>query len=192
MEKTDLLDLRKKMKARKPKFIRHDFHKKAGLKEKWRRPKGLHSKLRLNIRGKEKPVAQGYRSPKEIRGLHKSGLIRIRVFNIGELEKIDSKNSCIEIGSTVGKRKKIMIIEKAKEKNLKIIGIDPDKFVKKVQEELDSKKKFKEEKKKKETPKKESKPKKVEEKDKPAEKMEEENKDQEKKEKNKVLTKRER
>ena len=54
MEKKDLLEFRKKIKAKKPNFIRQDAHKKGEIKKKWRRPKGLQSKMRLHKRGYRK------------------------------------------------------------------------------------------------------------------------------------------
>ena len=41
-----LLELRKRIKRKKPEFIRQDAHKKKSLESKWRKPKGLHSKMR--------------------------------------------------------------------------------------------------------------------------------------------------
>src|SRR3989344_3894619 len=70
----ELLDIRKQMKLKKPDFIRQDIRKKARLKIKWRKPRGLDSKIRRKLNGRAKPVSQGYRSPKNVRGLHKRGL----------------------------------------------------------------------------------------------------------------------
>ena len=47
-----LLELRRAMKRKKPDFIRQDSHKKAGLGAKWRKPKGIHSKMRKKHKGK--------------------------------------------------------------------------------------------------------------------------------------------
>ena len=46
----ELLELKKKIKKKKPNFTRQETHKKSKLKKKWRRPKGIQSKLRLNKR----------------------------------------------------------------------------------------------------------------------------------------------
>ena len=40
----DLLKLRKRIKKKKPRFVRQDSHKKPKLKKKWKKPKGLQSK----------------------------------------------------------------------------------------------------------------------------------------------------
>ena len=89
METERLLEIRRRIKSRKPEFIRQDYHKKPGLKRKWRKPKGLHSKLRLNKRGKYKKVSKGYRSPWQVRGLHKTGLEERIVNNIKQLDGLD-------------------------------------------------------------------------------------------------------
>ena len=55
MELKEELELRKKIKSKKPDFIRQDFHKKR-LKKKWKRPRGLHSKVRLMLKDKPKKI----------------------------------------------------------------------------------------------------------------------------------------
>ena len=54
------------MKKKKPKFIRQDAHKKGRLAKKWRKPKGLQSKMRLCKKGYRKRISKGYKSPKEV------------------------------------------------------------------------------------------------------------------------------
>ncbi|MAE42843.1 50S ribosomal protein L32e [Candidatus Woesearchaeota archaeon] len=186
MDIKNLLEIRKRSKAKKPDFIRQDFHKKCSLKKKWRKPKGLQSKLRLEIRGKAKSVSQGYRSPKKVRGLHKSGLEEKRVITVKDLETLDAKKHILIIPSTLGKKNKIVVLKKAKELDFNVSNIDRDGFIKKVETEIEAKKKAKEKEKKvvKEKAKK---------KEKLAEKIsEEDEKEIEKKKKDKLLTTRER
>ena len=57
------------LRKKKPRFIRRDYTKRKNLGKKWRRPKGIDNKLRLNIKGHGKKISQGYRSAKRIRGL---------------------------------------------------------------------------------------------------------------------------
>ena len=45
-ETKKLLELRKKIKGKKPNFIRQDAHKHKRLARKWRKPKGIQSKMR--------------------------------------------------------------------------------------------------------------------------------------------------
>ena len=76
-----LLEIRKKLKAKKPTFIRTDSNRKK-YKNNWRKPRGLHNKRRLNVKGHQKNPSHGYRSPVEVRGLHTSGLELANISNI--------------------------------------------------------------------------------------------------------------
>lgn len=182
----ELLEIRKKLKEKKPKFIREDSHKKKKLRRSgWRRPRGHHSKLRLNVKGHKPVISSGYRSPNAVRYLHRTGLKAITVRNILELKNINPKIEGILIGK-VGQKKKIEIIKEAQASKVTILNLkDPARFLEDVKKKLEEKKKKKEEKKEK---KKEKKPeeKKKEEKE---EKTEEDKKKEEKMEKEKVLIK---
>jgi len=146
----ELLVLRKQIKNKKPNFIRQDTHKKARLQRKWIRPKGLHSKIRLKLRGRAKSVSQGYRSPKKVRGLHKTGLRQSKISSVKDLERLDPKESCITISSSLGNKKRIVILKKAKEGNFMVSNIkDPDEFIKKIEDNINLKRKIKEDTKKK-------------------------------------------
>ena len=71
----ELLDKRRRIKKKKPDFIMQSAHKKSRLEQKWKRPRGIDSKMRLNLKGHQKCVEVGYRSPRAVRGLDKSGLL---------------------------------------------------------------------------------------------------------------------
>ena len=184
----ELLELRKQMKNKKPDFVRQDAHKKKRLGKEWRRPRGLHSKVRLNLKGRSKNVSVGYRSPKKVRNLHKSGLQEYIVKSVGDLEKLDAEKNGLIISSSLGKKKKIAILKKTKELGFNILNINkPDEYIKKVEDEMQLRKKLKKEKKKEvkgvKTKKKE---------EKLADKVSEEDKKEiEKKKKDKLLTKKE-
>ena len=64
----------------------------------------------------------GYRSPKETRGLHPSGYRDVLVCNMKELENLDPATQAGRISSTIGKRKKEVMLEKAKELGIKILN----------------------------------------------------------------------
>ncbi len=188
-----LLELRKQKKAKKPSFVRQQGKSIAKLEEKWRQPKGLHSKLRKKLEGKGKHPSMGYSSPKKVRGLNASGMKEVIVNNVKELEAI-KKGEVAVVGSNVGKRKLVDILKKAKDMNVKVSNIkDPEGFIKKVEESL---KKRKEEAKSREDKKKASKEeaiKKAEKEKKKEEKEETEEKKakREKEEHRKVLEKKE-
>lgn len=194
MQKKELLGIRKDIKKRKPKFIAQDSHKRKKLKQTWKRPTGVHSKVRHKMRGYKSMVDTGYKSPKAVSGLHPSGLKEVLVHSLNDIEKINVKEEGIVIGKGVGTKKKVEIVKKAKEKGIKILNIkDTDMFLKNIQENLAKKKADKSKKESDKEKKKKEAEKKAEEKEKEEkleEKMsEEEKKEQEKKEKDKVLTK---
>ena len=140
------MDLRKQIKSKKPDFIRQDANKKKRLERRWRKPKGLHSKIRLNLRGRAKGVSQGYRSPKKVRGLYNTTLRQSRIISIKDLEKLDPKENCIIISSSLGNKKRIDILKKAKERGFVISNIkNPDEFIKKIEDKINLKRKIKDE-----------------------------------------------
>jgi large subunit ribosomal protein L32e len=187
----ELLELRRKMKARKPNFVREDSHKKKKLRKSgWRKPKGLHSKLRHKFKGHMTTVNNGFRSPNAVRGLHRLGLKQIVVRNILQLKKINPKTDGIIIGA-IGLRKKIEIIKEAQLLKITILNVkDANKFLEAVKEKQEKKKKDKEAKEK-ENKKEEKKEEKKEIKEEKKEEVaEEDKKKEEKKEKDKILIKR--
>lgn len=117
-----LLELRKKLKSKKPEFLRHLWWKKPKFKNdpKWRKPKGIDNKMRLKKKGYPPLVEVGYRGPKLVRGLHPSGKKPVVVYNPKELDNIDPDTHIIYIGRTVGLRKRIEIMRKASEKGFKV------------------------------------------------------------------------
>lgn len=192
MEIKQALELRKILKGKKPKFIKQDAHKKKRLDKKWKRPRGLHSKIRLCKKGYRRGVTKGWGSPGVAKGLDKNGMIPVVVSNVAELSKINGKTESALI-SNVGQKKRAEILRKAKElkliiSNVNDIGKELEKIDAFVKERKDRKTKRAERKVKSEE-KKKTKEKKGESIDKKLEETEEEKKTREKKEMDKVLTK---
>lgn len=190
-----LLQIRKKLKKKKPKFLRQDAHKRKKLEKKWRQPKGMHSKMRKKLRSYRKQPSIGYSSPKKVRHLTDSGLKKVVVSNIKSLENINPKTEVAIIARTLGLKKKIELLKKAKEKIITVLNVkDIDSFIKGVEEKRKQKKAESEKKEKEKQKVKEEALKKAEEKEKQQEKpkTEEDKKVEEKKikeEKKKVLEK---
>ena len=185
-----LLEIRKKIKGKKPHFIRRDTTRKKRLEKNWRKPTGLHSKLRGRFSGRAKRVSRGYRSPEEVRGMHKSGLEQHVISSPKEFERLDAKKTGLIISAAVGDKKRIEILKKSKELGFEVLNIkNPDDYVQNAENNINLRKNSKSEKKVKA---------KEEKKEKAAVKAEEEKKKEdatkeeaEKKEKDKLLTKRE-
>ena len=67
------LSKRNRMAHKRPTFKRQNWFRYKRLGEKWRRPRGIHSKMRRHFKYRI-PVAQvGFRGPASVRGLHPSG-----------------------------------------------------------------------------------------------------------------------
>jgi len=123
-EEKKLLNIRKERKSKKPVFLRYLWWKFPKFKNQyvWRKPKGNDNKMRLRWKGYPAVVSIGYRSPEEVRGLHPSGFETIIVYNAKDLESVDPQRQAIYIARTVGLKKRLEIIKKAKELGIKILN----------------------------------------------------------------------
>jgi len=120
-------------------FLRQSSHKKKKLEQKWRRPKGLQSKRRLNHAGHRKNISSGYRNDSSLRG-KVNGLIPVIVKNLKDLDNL-SKDNLIIISSTLGQRKKVELVNLCKTKSLKIHNVkDSDKYLESVKKIMSDKK----------------------------------------------------
>ena len=114
------LDLKKTRKL--PKFRRQEWFRYKRLGEKWRRPKGLHSKMRKHLKYRPPVVRVGYRTPVEVRGLHPSGFSEVMVYNVSQIKDVNPEREAVRIGRTVGTRKRMEIIEKADALNIRVLN----------------------------------------------------------------------
>ena len=144
-EKKRLLEVRKTIKDKKPEFKQQDFHKKKRLSDKWKRPRGLQSKMRHQFKGYHRLPKQGWRSPVEVRGIHQKGYEAILVYNVSDLSKI-KKDQAIIIAGNVGNKKRLDIITKAEELKIIVLNIKVDKFKEKIAKQKEDKTKEKVEK----------------------------------------------
>ncbi|MBM3199440.1 hypothetical protein FJZ53_00790 [Candidatus Woesearchaeota archaeon] len=180
--KTALED-RKKVKDKKPNFLKQDAQKKSSLYSDWRRPRGRHSKMRLRKKGRRKRPSMGYSSPQLVRGLNPDGVKEKLVYNLEDLSSV-GKNEGVIISGNIGLRKKIEMLKKIQELKLTLLNLkDINAFIKQTEESFLAKK---QESKKKEEEKKQAKEeavKKAEEKKKEEEKKTEDQKKVEEEEK---------
>lgn len=116
------LPLRKDIKKRTPKFYREEWFRYKRLGKSWRRPDGITSKMRRNMKYRPSKVRVGFRGPKKVRGLHPSGFEEVMVFTLSDLETIDPKTQAARISSGVGMRKRLQLQEKAKELDVRILN----------------------------------------------------------------------
>lgn len=112
----------------KPEFRRSESWRYVRVKERWRAARGIDSKMRLRRKSQPKLPSIGYGTPRKSRGLHPSGLREVLVYNPEALKKIDPKRQAVRIAHTVGARKRLEILEKAKKRKLIVLnprGIKP-------------------------------------------------------------------
>ena len=162
-----LLKIKLERKKNKPKFTRHDSNVRKQFKS-WRKPRGLHNKLRMRVTGHMNPVRQGYGSP--LRFIDKHGLKLTLVRSLGELKKLSPKEHSIIIGS-IGLKKKMVLIKKCNEMGFRISNINNvNKFLEEKNSLIESRKKLRKERhEKKEKSKKELEKKAIEKEQKPGE-----------------------
>ena len=115
-----LLRVRTRQKSKKPEFNYHDSHKKKRLGTSWRKPQGLHNKLRQQVAAKGSLVKPGFGSPKAVRGFHPCGYPEMLVNNVAELMK--AQGFVVRIASGVGMKKRLDIQAKASEMGLRVLN----------------------------------------------------------------------
>lgn len=116
------LELRRKHAQRRPDFVRQESWRYVRLAENWRKPKGIDNHQRKQKKGWPALVRIGYGGPRVAKGLHPSGYTDNLVYNVKDLEKLNPKTDGIRFGHSVGKRKRLEVISKAKEMNFKIFN----------------------------------------------------------------------
>lgn len=107
---------------KKVEFKRQMSNAYVRVKASWRRPRGQTNKMRKEYKGKPAKVKIGYKADKKLRFLHPSGYEEVLVKNLKDLEKIDPKKQAARIAATIGKKKRIKILEKAKELGIKVLN----------------------------------------------------------------------
>lgn len=182
-----LLTLRKEISKRRPEFVMQDQHKRPDLQIRWRKPKGMHSKMRHGVWGRPASVNVGYRGPVEVRGLHNSGLAMVLVQNAEQAARLDSKTQGAVIAH-VGGKKKTQILQACKQKGITVLNVkNVDQEIQKLTDAVSARKEAKKTADQRKASKVKTAPKKEEKK----ETEEPVTKEQERKEMEKVLTKKE-
>jgi len=138
-----LLEQRTAIKKRKPHFLRKDscsisrLGKGRSKKQKWRKPKGRHSKLRVKKRNVGSMPGVGYRAQKLVRGKI-AGLKPVLIKNEKDLEKLHEDE--IAVLASLGLKKKIQIAKKASAMHISFLNFDVNKFLAEVQRKIEERK----------------------------------------------------
>ncbi len=112
----------RKSRHNKPKFKRQESWRYKRVKENWRKPRGIDSKIRKKVKGWPRSPEVGYRTPKETRGLHPSGYEEISVQRVDDISEIDPQRQAVRIARSVGAKKRVEILAKAAEMEIHVLN----------------------------------------------------------------------
>ncbi|KAK9463071.1 60S ribosomal protein eL32 [Lipomyces oligophaga] len=110
------------VKKKTTKFKRWQSDMVIGVKPSWRKPKGIDSRIRRRFKGTSAMPKIGYGSNTKTKYLMPSGHKAFLVHNLGDIEVLllHSKTYAAEIAHNVSSRKRIAILEKAKQYGIKV------------------------------------------------------------------------
>jgi large subunit ribosomal protein L32e len=184
MDKERLLEHRKKAKKVKPTFVVRESKFSSGVKKRWRYPRGMHSAVRQQHKGRPALPSTGYGSPRVVRGLDKSGLLPVRVHTENELLALDSKIQGAVISGKLGMKNKLSLLKIAQKKNIILLNVkDSTVLIEDLQKSFEERKKRRDDRLKSKDKKEESKRKKAEEKKEKKEKADKESQENNKEKK---------
>jgi large subunit ribosomal protein L32e len=112
------------IKKKKPDFRTQDYFRFKRLGKRWRRPKGLQSKLRIRKGGSGVKPSIGYSSPKAIKTFVRyknEFLMPVRVSSLNELNAVKT-DAVVVISSKVGLKKIKQISDAAEKMGLKVFN----------------------------------------------------------------------
>lgn len=120
-----ILKTRKRLILRfrnRKKFVRQNVFRQKKLSSVWRKPRGIHNKMRHKMSGKPCCPNPGYRSPALIRKLHPSGYEEIYVRCMKDLSLIEPKTQAARISASIGKKLRLEIIKKSRELGVRVLN----------------------------------------------------------------------
>jgi len=109
------------MAAIHPKFVRQNRSVDKRVGEAWRKPRGIDNKQRVMLKWAGALPCIGYRSAKDTRGM-RHGKNLVVIHNEAELAKCNAKTDHVYFGSTVGKKKRAVLLEQAKKAGVHILN----------------------------------------------------------------------
>ena len=115
---TRVAQMKKQPKFRRQEWFRYHRLSRTG----WRKPKGLQSKQRLNMKYRTPMARVGYGKISSVRGLHSSGFEDILVNNPNDLDGLDPERQAVRVGASVGNRKRAKIHDRADDLGLRVLN----------------------------------------------------------------------
>ena len=110
------------VKKKTNKFKRHQSHRFMRVPESWRKPRGIESVVRCRFNGEIPMPNIGYGSNKKTKYLTPSGMYKLTINTLEELEMLLMHNGTYqaEVAHAVSSRKRAAIIERARHLNIQI------------------------------------------------------------------------
>jgi large subunit ribosomal protein L32e len=110
-----------------PKFNVPNSDRKKRVKDRWRKPRGIDNKKRIGKKIMGASPNVGWRSARDDRGFHPSGAKEILIRSLKDLESLqkslqDKDKIALRIAATVGAKKRLVILNKAKEMGLEVLN----------------------------------------------------------------------
>lgn len=103
------------------KFVRYHSNSRKNLSPAWRKPRGIHNKVRQSRKGKPPKVRSGYGFRADLRHLHPSGFLEAVIHRPEELAGL-GPDRAVRIGGRVGRKKRLEIQSKAREMGLRVLN----------------------------------------------------------------------
>merc|ERR1712036_78992 len=109
--------VKKLVKKRVKKFIRHQSDRYVKVKQNWRKPKGIDNRVRRKFKGMYLMPNIGYGSAKTTRHMLPTGFRKVLVHNVKELEVLmmQNKKFCAEIAHGVSSKNRKVLVERAQQ-----------------------------------------------------------------------------
>ncbi|MBI2145202.1 hypothetical protein HYU18_02660, partial [Candidatus Woesearchaeota archaeon] len=135
-----LVQLRNVMKRRKPNFkIQNSNDPRKRFAGRWKRPKGLQSKMRERRKGNPRYIEPGYGSPAQVRGTTTEGLFPVVVRTVKDLSGIKAGFGAV-VAATVGMKRKLEIVKAAADRKIRLLNLNAEEFGKSAAESMAARK----------------------------------------------------
>jgi large subunit ribosomal protein L32e len=108
-------------------FLPREHKKRKKLKNRWRKPKGYHSKSRRKERHAPKMPGFGYRTPK---------VERKEIIVVHNMEELEQSSGIVQIARRVGLKKKMEMLKVAEKLKIRISNVNLERVQKKVDDKL--------------------------------------------------------
>ncbi|KAJ1838582.1 60S ribosomal protein L32 [Coemansia sp. RSA 2703] len=114
------------VKKRTKPFTRVQSDRFNRVGESWRRPRGIDSATRRRFKGTRPHPKIGFGSNKKSRFLLPDGFRKYTIQNKKDLEGLVMLNRtyAVEIAHTIGAKKRVVLVERAKQLGLKVVNAD--------------------------------------------------------------------